>query len=52
MAILTGPLMSVNDTGKVPNRKVAKSQIVLLILITNVGRSLIETFRLTFTANG
>ena len=25
--------MSVNDTGKVPNRKVAKSQIVLLILL-------------------
>ena len=44
MAILTGPLMSVNDTGKVPNRKVAKSQIVLLILlliIINVGRTLI-----------
>ena len=39
MAILTGPLMSVNDTGKVPNRKVAKSQIVLLII--NVGRTLI-----------
>ena len=33
MAILTGPLMSINDTGKVPNRKVAKSQIVLLILL-------------------
>ena len=44
MAILTGPLMSVNDTGKVRNRKVAKSQIVLLlllILIINVGRTLI-----------
>ena len=43
MAILTGPLMSVNDTGKVPNRKVAKSQIVLilLILINNVGRTLL-----------
>ena len=40
MAILTGPLMSVNDTGKVPNRKVAKSQIVLL-LINNVGRTLL-----------
>ena len=42
MAILTGPLMSVNDTGKVPSRKVAKSQIVLLILllINNVGRTL------------
>ena len=39
MAILTGSLMSVNDTGKVPNRKVAKSQIVLLII--NVGRTLI-----------
>ena len=39
MAILTGPLMGVNDTGKVPNRKVAKSQIVLLII--NVGRTLI-----------
>ena len=32
--------MSVNDTGKVPNRKVAKSQIVLL-LINNVGRTLL-----------
>ena len=43
MAILTGPLMGVNDTGKVPNRKVAKSQIVLLILllINNVGRTLL-----------
>ena len=39
-AILTGPLTSVNDTGKVPNRKVAKSQIVLLI-INNVGRTLL-----------
>ena len=38
MAILTGPLMSVNDTGKVRNRKVAKSQIVLVI---NVGRTLL-----------
>ena len=39
MAIPTGPLMSVNDTGKVQNRKVAKSQIVhvLIILINNVG---------------
>ena len=41
MAILTGPLMSVNNTGKVPNRKVAKSQIVLLLIIINVGRTLI-----------
>ena len=41
MAILTGPLMSVNDTGKVPNRKVAKSQIVLILLINNVGRTLL-----------
>ena len=44
MAILTGPLMSVNDTGKVPNQKVAKSQIVLIliiIIIINVGRTLI-----------
>ena len=44
MAILTGPLMGVNDTGKVPNREVAKSQIVLLLiilLIINVGRTLI-----------
>ena len=43
MAKLTGPLMGVNDTGKVLNRKVAKSQIVLIlpILIINVGRTLI-----------
>ena len=42
MAILTGRLMSVNDTGKVPNRKVAKSQIVvLLLIINNVGRTLL-----------
>ena len=40
MAIITGQLMSVNDTGKVLNRKVAKSQILLLIII-NVGRTLI-----------
>ena len=33
MAILTGPLMGVNDTGKVRNRRVAKSQIVLILLI-------------------
>ena len=39
MAIPTGPLMGVNDTGTVPNRKVAKSQIVLLII--NVRRTLI-----------
>ena len=40
MAILTGPLMDAKDTGKVSNRKVAKSQIVLLLII-NVGRTLI-----------
>ena len=40
MAIITGQLMSVNDTGKVLNRKVAKSQILLLIII-NVRRTLI-----------
>ena len=40
MAILPGPLMSVNDTGKVPNRKVAKTQIVH-VLINNVGRTLL-----------
>ena len=42
MAKLTGPLMGVKDTGKVLNRKVAKSQIVLIlpILIINVGRTL------------
>ena len=39
MAMLIGPLMSANDTGKVPDRKVAKSQIVLLIIINNVGRT-------------
>ena len=33
MAILTGPLMGAKDTGKVQNRKVAKSQFVLLLLI-------------------
>ena len=33
--------MSVNDMGKVRNRKVAKSQIVLILLIINVGRTLI-----------
>ena len=38
MAKLTGPLMGVNDTGKVLNQKVAKSQIVL---INNVGRTLL-----------
>ena len=43
MAKFSGPLMGVNDTSKVQNRKVAKSQIVLilLILIINVGRTLI-----------
>ena len=46
MAILTGPLMGAKDTGKVPNRKVAKSQlvhvlIILLLIIINVGRTLI-----------
>ena len=43
MANLAGPLMVVKDTGKVQNRKVAKSQIVhvLIILIINVGRTLI-----------
>ena len=46
MANLAGPLMGVKGTGKVQNRKVAKSQIVhvlivLLIIIINVGRTLI-----------
>ena len=42
MAKLTGPLMGVNDTGKVLNRKVAKSRIVLInnvCRINNVGRT-------------
>ena len=33
MAKLTGPLMGVNDAGKVWNQKVAKSQIVLILLL-------------------
>ena len=36
--------MGAKDTGKVPNRKVAKSQIVLLLIIliiNNVGRTLL-----------
>ena len=34
--------MSVNDTGKVPNQKGAKSQIVLILIINNVGRTLLS----------
>ena len=41
MAKLTGPLIGVNDTGKVLNRKVAKLQNVLILPIINVGRTLI-----------
>ena len=44
MANLAGPLMGVKDTGKVQNRKVAKSQIVhvlIILIIINVGRTLI-----------
>ena len=33
MAMLVGPLMGIKDPGKVRNRRVAKSRIVLLILI-------------------
>ena len=32
--------MAVTDNGKVLNRKVAKSQIVLILPINNVGRTL------------
>ena len=41
MANLAGPLMGVKDTGKVPNRKVAKSQILHVLIIINVGKTLI-----------
>ena len=45
MAILTGPLMGVNDTGKVRNRKVAKSQIVhVLIILINLLLLLVKIF--------
>ena len=40
MAIVTGPFIGANDIDKVLNQKVAKSQIVLL-LINNVGRTLL-----------
>ena len=39
MAMLEGPLMGVNDPGKVQNRRMANSRIVLLII--NVGKTLI-----------
>ena len=35
MAKLTGPLMDVKNTGKVRHRRVAKSRIVLLIVIVD-----------------
>ena len=38
MAMIVGPLMGVKDLGKVRNRRVVKSQIVLII---NVGRTLV-----------
>ena len=41
MAMLVGPLMGVKDHGKVRNRRVAKSRIVLLI--NNVDKTLILT---------
>ena len=37
--------MSVNDTGKVPNRKVAKSQIVLILLILILILLLVKILR-------
>ena len=40
MAMLAGPLMSVKVPGKLRNRRVAKSRIVL-ILINSVGRTLL-----------
>ena len=42
MAMLAGPLMVVKDSGKVRNRLVAKSRIVLfpIILIINLVKSL------------
>ena len=40
MAMLAGPLIGVKDLGKVRNRRVAKSRIVLLILIV----LLVKTF--------
>ena len=44
MANLAGPLMGVKDTRKVQKRKVAISQIVLLLIINNVGRTLLLGF--------
>ena len=41
MTKLAGQLMGVNDAGKVPNRSVAKSKIVFLLPINNVGRTLL-----------
>ena len=41
MAMLVGPLMAVNDPGKVRNRRVAKSRIVLLLIIILI---LVKTF--------
>ena len=44
MAMLAGPLIDVKDPGKVRNRRVAKSWIVLIpILIINVNKTLILT---------
>ena len=36
MLHVLGPLMGVKDPGKVPNRKVAKPQIVLLLILVLV----------------
>ena len=44
MAKLAEPLLGVRDTGKVPNRKVAKSGIVLVLVLVLV---LDKTFALT-----
>ena len=33
MVMLVGPLIGINDPGKVRNRRVAKSRIVLLIFL-------------------
>ena len=41
MAKLAESLMGVGDIGKVRNRKVAKSRILLLILINSVGTTLL-----------
>ena len=50
MVMVVGPLMGVKDPGKVGNRRVAKSRIVLILIILTRNKLFLEKNRVLKTA--